>query len=240
MLQLVLDSRESHLQKELANFSYVQEELTVGDIIIKDVRIDEENNPNEKIILIIERKTVDDFLGGIKSGRFREQRERLKATGCKCCYIVENYGKLSYSDISKVNIISGAIENLIVYHDISVIPTLNLKHTAHTLLNIFEKIRKQLPEDRNISPENVVPVFTQKKTKVLEHIHEHQLILVPGVSAKSAKVISEKYPTVKSLVSAYETLDKPEEKWNLLADIFIGKKKIGKVVSRRIFDIYGC
>ena len=66
-----------------------------------------------------------------------------------------------------------------------------------------------------------------------------QLELIPGVSNKIAEAITNKYPTLKSLLSIYTSLDKNTSK-KIIEEITYEiknnkKRKIGPVISERIF-----
>ncbi|RKO94516.1 hypothetical protein BDK51DRAFT_50044 [Blyttiomyces helicus] len=109
-------------------------------------------------------------------------------------------------------------------------------------LNIKKKLENgdicvnQAQDKQLISPQ--VPAIVQKKEKIIENIFHHQLEIVPGVSSHIAQMITNLYPTNKSLTKAYDKLDEDGEKWNMLADISVGKRKLGKVLSRRLHDVF--
>lgn len=231
-VDIVLDAREVMVkaQLDLLNAQYKTEQLVIGDIIFKK---------DDNTLLICERKTAEDLYSSIISGRYREQRARLKASGCKICYIIENLRNVNDKHLV---LITGALENLVIEHNIYILPTLSVAHTAKCIVNIKNKytklqLEKPICDVSNAEP-SIVAIFTQKKTKMLEHIHEHQLILIPGVSTKSAKVIAEIYPTAKSLVDMYNSIKDTKGKMNLLADLSLGNRKLGKVLSERIYSVY--
>ena len=58
-----------------------------------------------------------------------------------------------------------------------------------------------------------------------------QLATIPGVSQKISKIILEKYGSISNLIEEYKKTDNL-----LLADINLGKRKIGKVLSIKIYD----
>lgn len=257
-MQLILDSRETFLNDELLHIGcpFTTRQLPVGDVVFQISNemneIDEETDqPGEKSnsvpVLICERKTGNDFLCSIKGGRYSEQRERLKPlinSGVKIVYIVEGYHELNKTSVfnpllsktkaTDLAIVGGAIENLILYHDIYVLPTLSTAHTAKTLYNILKKLEKE-PLHTTIS----VPItLTPKKEKILDNIHEQQMLLIPGVSPTVVKAIRERYPTLRSLIKAYDEMNNEIERETMLSEISLGKRKLGKVLSKRIHDIY--
>jgi len=243
-MQLILDARETNLNKELCIIKcpFTTQQLPVGDIVFQ-------NETTDTPVVIIERKTGSDFLSSVKSGRYAEQRERLKPLlqlGIRVIYIVEGYHLVSNTTslftkarATDLATISGAIENLVLYHGIYVVPTLSLSHTAKTLNSMLKKLtEKPLLSIDGQNENGGVVTLVQKKEKVLENIHEQQMLIIPGVSPTVVKVIREKYPTLRTLIKAYDELETTVEKETLLANMLVGKKKLGKILSKRIYDIY--
>ena len=68
----------------------------------------------------------------------------------------------------------------------------------------------------------------------------NQLVLlqIPGVSKIFVESILEKYTSIKKIIQEYDNLETEKEKENLLTDLELkGKKrKVGKVVSKRIYE----
>lgn len=246
IVEIVLDSREAHLKQELVKneVNHVIEQLAVGDILF---RLKNKDGTVGKILFICERKTTSDLYSSIVSSRFREQRERLKSTGVKVCFLIENYKDVS-SQFNKnsTNVVSGALQNLVLFHNIHILPTFSAKHSAKVMVDIRKKIQEAIDSGKEIgggetdkvSDSMAVVAMTQKKDKLMEHIHEHQLMLIPGVSTNVAKAISILYPTVRKLVDAYDKAETMKEKHELLSNIQLGKRKLGKILSKRIYEIY--
>jgi len=252
-ISVVLDSRETHLKTELTNLGieFSTEQLAVGDVVFKD---------NQGVLLFIcERKTTSDLQSSIMSGRYAEQRERLnltKSQGVKVAYILENYTSSSFVATSPLfksknatsssaphPAVSGALENLVLYHNIYILPTLSTKHTAKAIGNIQKKLSEKSMQPMNAlavdaSAVFVPPVLVQRKEKVMDNIFYQQLLLIPGVSITVAKVIIATYSSIRSLTNAYDALDTAVKKENMLADLSLGKKRLGKILSKRIYGIY--
>ena len=62
-----------------------------------------------------------------------------------------------------------------------------------------------------------------------------QLSQIPGVSTKIATMIVEKYPTINELLNSYNSIINVKEKELLLSPITINNRKLGKVLSTRIY-----
>ena len=69
-IELVIDNRETELIEKLKEkkIKFSVEQLDVGDILYRN---------GEEVILIIERKSVNDLKASICDGRGREQKARL-------------------------------------------------------------------------------------------------------------------------------------------------------------------
>jgi len=81
-MELIIDNRES-IKDYFKDKNYVTfKNLELGDYVYKY---------NGEIVLIIERKTVEDYAASIKDGRYREQKQRLLANydKNKILYLVE-------------------------------------------------------------------------------------------------------------------------------------------------------
>ena len=66
MIEIIIDSRETKLKNHFYKLPYIEiKNLELGDIIIKY---------NSEIIVIIERKRLDDLASSIKSGRYKQQK----------------------------------------------------------------------------------------------------------------------------------------------------------------------
>jgi ERCC4-type nuclease len=174
----------------------------------------------------------DDLYSSIISKRFAEQRERLKETrvmskNCIVIYIIEGKKKANYKKI-----VDGALENLILFHNISVMYTGNPKETMELLLKIHDKVlKKKCDTDKGFEDSCLIQVV--RKSKISENIFLHQLALIPGVSVNIAKKITDIYPKITNLVDAFSEFGN-----EILYDIQINKRKLGKILSKRIHDIY--
>ena len=224
-MEIVIDSRESKLKEIMTkkNYVYKVEQLNVGDVVFR-------NEETKEILLICERKTMADLYNSIITGRYRDQKERLEKSGCKICYIFENI-KLSFSNLKQSVVIRGAIENLALYHSIPIILTASTSDTACSI----DSIRKKLEKNSSFSSSVTTKFLPAKKKKISENMFQNQLELISGVSPNIAIKIVEKYKSLRNLMNEYA---KAEDKENLLSKIIVGKRKIGPVLSKRIFTTF--
>ena len=110
-MELCIDYREHQIKNYFMDspFSdYIKiENLTIGDIVFKF---------NGHIILLIERKTMEDLGSSIRDGRHREQKYRIKKSGLdkdNIVFLVEGELKdLKYSQIDKKTLQSSIINTM--------------------------------------------------------------------------------------------------------------------------------
>lgn len=240
-LIVVLDSRETHLKVELEKLqkqgkipakSWKIEQLVIGDVIYRK---------GSQVLLIMERKTTPDMYSAITTKRHPEQRERLKQANTFVIYLLEAYGEglSSFVPQSAMKMVAGAVENLILYDNIKVIPTIDLQHSAVTIVNVWKKLSKNPDIAYREKTNSVQGIMASRKGKIMENMFKHQLLLIPGVSEKVADVITTCYPSINALTTAYEELPSDDKTaQNLLADLKVGKKRLGPTLSARIHQIY--
>lgn len=147
---LVIDYREHNIKdyfdnydfskdKNLKNIVYNVENLDLGDILIKK---------DEKVVLIIERKTLQDLYSSINDGRYKEQKIRLKNNynSKQILYIIEDcnvkFIKNKFSNFE--SIINGAIINSIFRDDIKLIRTKSVDETILYIKTLMKKVKNNI------------------------------------------------------------------------------------------------
>ena len=189
-IRLLIDFREKQILENIT-VPFIKQNLHIGDIqILKD----------EIPIVIIERKTHCDLRSGIASRRYAEQRERLlkyrnENPNVLLVYLFENFNEpqIFFNDKNSQERVLGAIENLVLYHKIQILPTSNISESVICIEHIFSKIQKKCPGD----PEkNVLIKSSQqsRKSQITCNMFCQQLMLIDGVSVSVAQIIVEVYP----------------------------------------------
>lgn len=229
-MKLVIDNRERDLLQIIGECH--RKNLDLGDIIIYN------DDGNE--ILVIERKTVKDLAISIKDGRHKEQKARLidcyALKGIKVMYIIEGTleekGKIS--GIPYTTLISSII-NTMLRDEIYVYQSKDINDTKDFILAVYKKYCKgDLTHDREIEYVGEALKLKKKENKNKEDSMIFMLCQVPRISVGIAKIIREKYKSIRDLILAYEACKKPEM---MLMDIKISeKRKLGKVASESIWN----
>lgn len=144
-MKVIIDERERELYEKCynivqANNTYVvlsKEVLPLGDIFI--------TTDEEKHVMLIERKTIQDLLASIKDGRYEEQSYRLThSSGLpphSILYIIEGQLSQLRSNIER-KIVYSALTSLNFFKGFSVIRTNSVNETAEYIIWMAEKIER--------------------------------------------------------------------------------------------------
>ncbi len=171
---VIVDAGEERLANELRKYlNVVQKRLVVGDVVCSDR-------------LVVERKSSFDFISSIFDGRLFKQAEKMRLFYEKPVFIIEGSIWDGERDKSK----AGAIGSLITQFNANIIFSEGIEETG---LIIYElsKIEKGL--GKKIS-------FVNKK--IYEDPVMNVLTSLPGIGEKRAKLLREKFRTLKDLFSA--------------------------------------
>ena len=247
-IELILDIRERHLITELEKYFTVKtEQLELGDIIFKK---------NDEIILIIERKTINDLKASICDGRHREQKVRLIGSGNsvnRIMYIIEgDFDKSLDTKVAGIPIstLIGSLINTQLRDNIKVYKTNSLFETSEFIKKLWDKLNKDYENYFNDDNEKISSskyastLKTSKKANMTPEVwFITQLSLIPQVTEKIANEIVQKYKNIHVLIQEYDKT--PEHlKSKLLSDITYplakGDKvrRIGDKISNRIYNFF--
>ena len=224
-MEIIIDNRENSLIKLLEENKevFIKKNLEIGDIQFIE---------NDKLIYIVERKTINDLGASIKDGRYKEQKMRLLSNHSNnIYYIIE--GNIDDCNTLNRKALLGSIINMSFRDNIKVISSNNIKDTYDIILQIRRKYDEGKFKEIESSTDNYVSSIKMNKKENMskEICNIVQLATIPGVSQKISKIILEKYGSMSNLIEEYKKTDNL-----LLADISLGKRKIGKVLSIKIYD----
>lgn len=181
--------------------------------------------------IVVERKTVADLNASYADGRYRDQKMRL--INCQAPHVVmmiEGHSATPSKGSDKKRLLSTYCNSMFrdglqVYHTSGVRESFEwLEHTCQQMckgkLDVDEEQRKRtkytdvvkMNKKSNLTPSNAL---------------EMQLATIPGMSAKMARGVVERYPTMMDLCQALEWCDEPRQ---LLRDV------LGPVRSERVYE----
>lgn len=151
-MKIIIDERETDLYEKCysivnceGNTTYIQmckQVLPLGDIYLK--------TDEDKDIMIIERKSIQDLLASIKDGRYEEQSYRLMHSSGfplhNIMYIIE--GTIQNLPLQLKKTVFSAITSLNYFKGFSVIRTTSSRETAELLVWTANKIDKSLMQGK--------------------------------------------------------------------------------------------
>ena len=224
-----LDTRESELITLLNDVTV--KALEVGDAW---VGVTEDGAMAEGGI-VIERKSIRDLEASILDGRYREQRGRILAfceeNKTQPMYILEGSWSSSTGRLQKSALMK-FIQRLIFYYQIPVIQTASIHETAELLETMMEQWKED-PTRLKQTTERITMthgIHIQKKANAADPTQFAITCLAqcPGVSVKMAIAILAECKSLKGV------MEKPVKE---LAEIKIGNRRVGPVVSKRLHEI---
>lgn len=229
-INLIIDNRETDLCKHYSDS--LKKNLDLGDIIIEI---------NDKICIIIERKTISDLCHSIKDGRYREQKNRImNALNCKIrkIYLIEG------TDMSDFRLpkstFNSVIYNTITRDNLHIMRSTGIKHTIKIIDNIYkrcEKFHKNIYENIYEGGEDYKYICHVKKknniTKQICAINQYRQI--PGISENIANALYDIYGSLYKLYQIYnnENIDILEKEISEIKH-GVSKRRIGTKTANKI------
>jgi ERCC4-related helicase/ERCC4-type nuclease len=212
LVEIVVDQREldSSIAKDLSRRSGVEtrlETLAVGDYVLSDR-------------VVVERKTVADFLDTLTGGDERSLFEQAKdATRYYARPVVVVEGTDLYGERSvHPNAIRGALASLVVDFGASVLRTTDEDETTALLATIAA--REQETADRTVS------VHGEKSSKTLAEQQEYVVASVAEVGPVTAGSLLETFGSVEAVMTAD-------------AEQLQAAEGVGEVTAERIREVVG-
>lgn len=236
-MNLIIDHREKDLKDYYNNYDNITfDNLSIGDIQI---------NYNDETILLIERKTIKDFISSLKDKRYSEQKIRLKNNidNSKILYLLE--GKISDYKGDKIDgiskkIITSTFISLLIKDNIKLYQTEDFKGTIEFISRIYKRLTEKpdnLLMNNKIEKQDYSKyIKVRKKDNITPNIcYIAQLSQIPGISNKIATQISDKYNSIAILCQNYK--ENPGLLENFEYEINNDKKrKLGKKKNDTIFN----
>lgn len=250
-MNLVIDCRESKLKKYFTssdkNIPISFQSLDIGDIQLV-------SQSDNCIQYIIERKSISDLYSSINDGRYREQKARLLSSVSKnrVAYIIE--GNILDTTLKlgalQRKIVQAAIVNMSLRDKITVYRTSNSVETGMYVELIYKKVSDNpdwLESQTNESKYNSEATDSQSYNHLVKTVKKEnmtplicqkvQLAQIPGVSHSMADKVLDNYKSIPHLIEQYNLIESVDEKRKLLQNIKVSeKRKLGKVLSARIYD----
>ena len=148
--------------------------------------------------IIVERKTLNDFLVSVKNGRIFQQAYRMAQTEMNGLIILEGDKSMVDSRGMSRRAIQGALIHLTVFIGIPVIRSQNIHETASLLIDILSQCQRQeLPRKKNIIS-GIKGLRINKKQR-------QKLFLIqnlPGIGIKRGITLLRNFSTFENILNA--------------------------------------
>lgn len=218
---------------------------------------------NDIPMVCIERKRADDFASSILDGRYKTQKLEMMQYSTKydpmpyVVYLVEGFEIQNDDDmkttvtpqikISKETLLS-AITKTMFRDGFNVIFTRDLDDTIRWINKIWDNLKKgefQKPSEDQAQIEYLEGLHKKCSKSISTSTLDNDpkknwwlmsLANIDGVSIYKAQQIVKVYPSVSSLLKAYNEQCKTDiERCKLLSNIMVGERRLGDVCSGNIF-----
>lgn len=182
--QIIIDTREK--QSLVASFLSKESDirfefLKIGDYLIKNI--------------IIERKTIQDFINSIFNKRLFQQLIEIKKYPEYIILLEGNQEYLKEKNSKLLKPLRGMVLSIITNYKIPIIFTKNEKETADYLLLLAKKLIKK-DYTPNLRPSKNFLSKEQQKQFILEGF--------PGIGPTTAKQLLKEFKTLKKIFTADE------------------------------------
>jgi len=213
-VDLRIDFREQRsgiieeLRKCNSQLTYQVGALPVGDYWIGDR-------------IILERKTIVDFLDSIKTGRIFQQGYRMAQSGKNVLIILEGDQSDIVAGSMSRKAVQGAWIHLTVFLGIPVIRSLNISETAHVLIYILDQSHHhELPR-----PKPIIVGLTGIRVSKNQRQKLFLLQNLPGIGTKKGLTLLRSFRTIENILNA-----PPEDLMKV--------RGIGLMLANRVYQIF--
>ena len=171
--------------------------------------------------IIVERKTLPDFLDSIKTGRIFQQAYRMTQSGKNGLIILEGDKSLVETSSISRKAVQGALIHLSVFLGIPVIRSLNIRETASLLVHIcHQHLQQTLPRQKPVIHRNAGIRITKKQRQKLFLLQNLQ-----GIGTRKGLALLREFSTIENILKA--------------SPVDLTKVRgIGKRLGERIYTIF--
>ncbi len=155
-------------------------DLKVGDYIVKDV--------------VIERKTVSDFISSMLNKRLINQLQNMQEIKNKMLIIegIENQELYNKESNLNENAVRGFLLSIILHYNVPIILTNDYEDTAKFILVLSKKQSKE------------TSLSLKRKSQDVNEQIRFIIESFPGVGPKSARKLLNEFKTIKNIINAEE------------------------------------
>ncbi|MCF8231526.1 MAG: hypothetical protein K9J27_04995 [Bacteroidales bacterium] len=173
------------IENSLYPFEYKIIHLPVGDYLLENK-------------ILIERKTLTDFITSVKTGRIFDQAYRLVNTGKPCLLILEGRKEEITGSKMKREAMQGCLVHLHVFTGLPMIRSKDTEETVQLFYYIANQYKKsQIPQFKTYGiPSRSLKLHPSRKEKIII------LQSFPGIGPQKAINLLEFFGSVEKVISA--------------------------------------
>jgi ERCC4-type nuclease len=188
-IKIIMDHREMNeiLKQTLRSNPSVNLEISTlktGDFLLND-------------LLLVERKTFHDMVASIKDGRIFQQACRLTSASEHHLIILEGTTQDTKSIRMKREAIQGAMICLSLKFRIPILRSISPEETGKLMIRAYQQLADGENHKRHLPPR---PASFKRNTKFKQQMFILQGL--PGVGPAKAKMLLDKFGTLKAIFSA--------------------------------------
>lgn len=219
-LEWIIDTRESdsyQLVKELNDIGCPASvaQLEIGDYQLRD--------DAGRTHCIIEHKTMNDLFASIRDGRYKQQLYRLQESQLPVHYWID--GQLGEEVKKRAPNCEKAVCSAMIHLSQQRASVLTLTLPKADVLSRFHKYySEELVDGKSMEKQQLKHLCKKRSVSGVVGV----LTSIKGVSIDKANCISERWPTVKSIIEQLET--DPEE----IAQHTVKKRKLGRSFTQNL------
>ena len=231
MITLEIDNREPSDIKNnftlndcnISGFKCNLKNLEQGDFLIKDT--------NDNLLILIERKSINDLISSVKDNRYLEQSDRynsLELSNSKIYYIIE--GNIDNYDTNSIEYKTyySCIYSLSYKKEFSIIISKNILDTINWIKQFIYRIVEN--KESTSSKTNLI----KKQIVNQSNVNEYMLNVVPGIGLTTSKQIL-KYFDCNLNMMINKVKEDPEILNNIkISDKNVKERKLNKKVIENI------
>lgn len=192
---------------------------------------------NGRVWCAVERKKMDDLLNSIASdGRYSDQTSRMLKSNIPHLFFLI-LGSLEELDATQRQRVHSAMLHLQMHRHLKVLFLPHEGYIKPNFIKMHEKLCSDPSFDRITAPiiEEIQLKCKKRKLETHRDVFKAQLMCVSGVSELKAQSVINHYGDFDKLIKTYQSLENEKECLDLLKSIECGQKKIGPVLSERIY-----
>jgi DNA excision repair protein ERCC-4 len=159
----------------------ILENLSVGDYVVGEG-------------ILVERKSVSDFVKSIFDKRLFDQVSRLKESSSRAFLIIEGDLERVKRYVENWNAVLGALVAIQVSFDINVLTSTDVKDTAYLIYKLAEKFEES--QKRSIS------LVNKPKISSIKEAQEFVVQAFPNVGPVLAKKLLERFGSIRAICDA--------------------------------------